>query len=65
MSEEQKPRVKIVGDHPWSGYTGVLLDVVQPLGFLPVMGKVQLDPGQDCPYRHECMVEAKNIKRLK
>ncbi len=58
-------RVRIVGDHPWSGYTGELL-AIQTFKFcLPKMGRVRLDRGQDCPEDHECFAEPKNLKQIK
>lgn len=59
-------RVKIFGDHPWAGYTGVALEIQSfKHGIMPPMVKVRLDDNQDCPCGHECYAEKQNLKLVR
>lgn len=62
----QSNRVKIIGDHPWTGYYGTVIAIEKPsIGILPVMARVRLDPDQkDCDDGHECYVDRENLQIL-
>lgn len=58
-------RVRIVGDHPWTGHTGTLVEVQKPsIGILPTMGRVRLDEAEGVPHEHECFAESKNLAAI-
>ncbi len=58
-------RVKIVGDHPWSGYIGTAISVETPsIGILPPMVRVRLDAGQQVPDGHECFATKEQLMPL-
>lgn len=62
MDGDAPIRVRIRGDHPWAGYTGIAIAVEKPsVGILPPMVRVRLDEGQDCPYQHECFADRSNL----
>lgn len=55
-------RIRIIGDHPWTGHSGTLTEVRAPaVSVLPAMGLVKLDEAAGVPYGHECFVERENI----
>lgn len=53
-----KPRVRLVGNHPWSGFTGIAIAISSPTPQTVLvdekMVRIRLDRGQDCPAEHEC-----------
>lgn len=58
-------RVRIVGDHPWAGMTGVVISCEKPaIGILPAMARVRLDDGQNCPHGHECYASRRDLQLM-
>lgn len=54
-------KVRIIGAHPWTGFTGVLVSTSKPLSCLPEMGRVVLDSDQETHGVMECFARAENL----
>ena len=52
-------RVKIVGPHPWTGATGV---VIKFGSSLPGCLKVRIDDGYGAPHGHTAVVSEENVQ---
>lgn len=60
--------VRIIGDHPWAGFTGKIVGVLE-LSLdggktVTPMARVRLDDNQNCPHGRECFAEKKNMRKL-
>jgi hypothetical protein len=51
-------RIRIVGDHPWSGSSGTIASLEGPMGML----RVRLDEDLDTPAGHECFAEPRFLR---